>query len=152
MIKTRSANTNDHCGRLEKAVKFTERQLLEKIDTMKDKLSSELKNDFGLDSNKEDDNICLTSNETETHVSVPSATNSFSSTVHAEHQAKRSSSKVNLERRSEKSTHLQSPEPSSASNVSTANSVNKFENSAFNVVSRQTEVVVLMVSNRKYLD
>ena len=31
MIKTRTANTNDRCGRLEKAVKFTERQLLEKL-------------------------------------------------------------------------------------------------------------------------
>ena len=132
---------------------------------MKDELSSELKNDLGLDSNKEDDNISLTSNETETpvtsnetsnetdtHVSLPSATNSFSSSVHAGQQAKRTSSKVNLERRSEKSTQLQSPEPSSASNVSTANSVNKFENSVFNVASRQTEVVVLMDSNRKYLD
>ena len=61
-------------------------------------------------------------------------------------------SKVNLERRSEKSTPQQSPERSSASNVSAANSVNKFEGSAFNVASRQTEVVVLMDSNRKYLD
>ena len=60
-------------------------------------------------------------------------------------QAKRTSSKVNLERISEKSTGLQSPEPSSASNVSTANFVNKFENSAFNLASRQTVVVVLMV-------
>ena len=68
MIKTRTANTNDRCGRLEKAVKFTERQLLEKIDTMKDELSSELKDDLGLDSNKEDDNISLTWNETDTPV------------------------------------------------------------------------------------
>ena len=49
MKKTRTANTNDHCGRLEKAVKFTERQLLKKIDMMKDELLSELKNDLGLD-------------------------------------------------------------------------------------------------------
>ena len=162
MIKTRTANTNDRCGRLEKAVKFTERQLLEKINMMKDELSSELKNDLGLDSNKENDNISVTSNEidtpvtsnetsneTATYVSVPSAMNSFSYSVHA---AKRTSSEVNLERRSEKSTHLQSPEHSSASNMSTANSVNKFQNSAFNVGSRPTEVVVLMDSNRKYLD
>ena len=162
MIKTRTANTNDRCGRLEKAVKFTERQLLERIDMMNDELSSELKNDLGLDSNKENDNISVTSNEADTpvtsnetsneidtHVYVPSAMNCFSYSVHA---AKRTSSEVNLERRSEKGTHLQSSEPSSASNVSTANSVNKFKNSAFNVASRQTEVVVLMDSNRKYLD
>ena len=162
MIKTRTANTNDCGGRLEKAVKFSERQLLEKIDMMKDELSSELKNDLGLDSNKKNDNISVTSNEidtpvtsnetsneTDTRVSVPSAMNCFSYSVHA---AERTSSEVNLERRSEKSTHLQSPEHSSASNMSTANSVNKFQNSAFNVGSRQTEVVVLMDSNRKYLD
>ena len=106
---------------------------------MKDELSSELKNDLGLDSNKENDTTSETSNETDTpvtssetsneidtHVSVPSAMNSFSYSVHA---AKRTSPEVNLERRSEKSTHVQSPEPSSASNVSTANSVNKFQNS-----------------------
>ena len=104
-----------------------------------------------MDSNKTDTPVTSneTSDEIDTHVSVPSAMNSFSYSVHA---AKRTSSEVNLERRSRKSTHLQSPEPSSASNMSTANSVNKFQNSAFNVASRQTEVAVLMVSNRKYLD
>ena len=55
MIKTRTENTNDRCGRLEKAVKFTERQLLEKVDMMKDELSSKLKNDLDLDSNKENE-------------------------------------------------------------------------------------------------
>ena len=74
---------------------------------MKDELSSELKNDLGLDSNKEDDNTSLTSNETDTpvtsnetsnetdtHVFVPTTTNSFSSTVHDEQQAKRTSLKL----------------------------------------------------------
>ena len=63
-------------------MKFTERQLLKKNDTMKDELSSELKNDLGLDLNKEDDDFSVTSNETDTPVSVPSAKNSFLSTVH----------------------------------------------------------------------